>query len=317
MESATRECTKADTSAVEMPGGFARIRDTERLEGVLMVLQVDYTSEDAPERLARSIRETGFAVVTGHPIPWELVASTYAEWSAFFGGDVKFAYPFQEGSEGQWGYFPMKSENAKDSGLKDLKEFYHVYKWAPLPAGVSENTRVLHEELERLAGTILGWIEDNTPADVRATFSEPLRGMIDGSQRTLFRILHYPPLGENVEPGATRSAAHEDINLLTLLPAGTAPGLEVLDTSGNWHAVACDPAAIIVNAGDMLQMASGGHYRSTTHRVVNPEGGAATEPRYSMPLFLHPRPEVRLSEAHTAGSYLDERLREIGLKTAG
>lgn len=282
-----------------------------------MVLQVDYTSEDAPSRLAQSIRETGFAVVTGHPIPWELVASTYDEWVRFFASDTKSAYPFQEGSEGQWGYFPFLSENAKDSELKDLKEFYHVYRWAPLPADLSDNTRVLHEELERLAGTILGWIEDNTPADVRDAFAEPLRGMIEGSQRTLFRILHYPPIGADVQPGSVRSAAHEDINLLTLLPAGTAPGLQVLDTSGNWHEVACDPSAIIVNAGDMLQMASGGYYRSTTHRVVNPEGSGAAEPRYSMPLFLHPRPEVRLSDAHTAGTYLDERLREIGLKTAG
>lgn len=282
-----------------------------------MVLQVDYTSDEAPARLAQSIRETGFAVVTGHPIPWELVASTYEEWTAFFASDVKSAYPFQEGVEGQWGYFPFKSENAKDSGLKDLKEFYHVYRWAPLPAGVSDNTRVLHEELERLAGTLLGWIEDNTPEEIRVGFSEPLRGMIEGSQRTLFRILHYPPIGEDVQAGAVRSAAHEDINLLTLLPAGTAPGLQVLDTSGNWHEVACDPAAIIVNAGDMLQMASRGYYRSTTHRVVNPDGSSASEPRYSMPLFLHPRPEVHLSDEHTAGTYLDERLREIGLKTAG
>lgn len=281
-----------------------------------MVLQVDFTSDEAPERLAQSIRETGFAVITEHPIPWELVASTYEEWASFFASEVKHAYPFQEAVEGQWGYFPFRSENAKDSGLKDLKEFYHVYKWAPLPAGVSENTRALHSELERLAGTILGWIEDNTPTGIRTGFSEPLREMIEGSQRTLFRILHYPPIVEDAEPGAVRSAAHEDINLLTLLPAGTAPGLQVLDTSGSWHEVACDPAAIIVNAGDMLQMASGGFYRSTTHRVVNPVGDASREPRYSMPLFLHPRPEVRLSSSHTAGTYLDERLREIGLKTA-
>jgi isopenicillin N synthase-like dioxygenase len=282
-----------------------------------MVLEVDYTSEDAPARVAQSIRETGFAVITEHPIPWELVASTYDEWARFFDSDVKSAYPFQEGSEGQWGYFPLLSENAKDSELKDLKEFYHVYRWAPLPAGVSDNTRVLHDELERLAGTLLGWIDDNTPEDVKAGFTEPLRGMIEGSQRTLFRVLHYPPIDGDVPPGAVRSAAHEDINLLTLLPAGTAPGLQVLDTAGNWHDVACDPSAIIVNAGDMLQMASGGFYRSTTHRVVNPDGELSSSPRYSMPLFLHPRPEVRLSEAHTAGTYLEERLREIGLKTAG
>ena len=134
------------------------------------------------------------------------------------------------------------------------------------------------------------------------------------AQRTLFRIIHYPPLADDVDPSAVRSSAHEDINLLTLLPAGTAPGLQVRDTSGAWVDVACDPSNIIVNAGDMLQEASGGYYRSTTHRVVNPEGSARATSRYSMPLFLHPRPEVRLSERYTAGEYLDERLAEIGLR---
>lgn len=281
-----------------------------------MILEIQYTSDDAPERLARSLRETGFAMVVDHPIPAELIAATYAEWAGFFAGDAKFRYAFQDGGEGQWGYFPYRSENAKDRDVKDLKEFYHVYRWAPLPDGVSENTRVLHSELERLAGTFLGWIEDETPPETRDGFSEPLRAMIEGSQRTLFRVLHYPPVDGDVEPGAVRSAAHEDINLLTLLPAGTEPGLQVLDRDGTWHDVASDPEAIIVNAGDMLQMASRGYFRSTTHRVVNPEGDAAAVPRYSMPLFLHPRPDVRLSDRHTAGSYLDERLREIGLKPA-
>ena len=113
-----------------------------------------------------------------------------------------------------------------------------------------------------------------------------------------------------------RSSAHEDINLLTLLPAGTAPGLQVKDRAGAWHDVACDPSAVIVNSGDMLQMASGGYFRSTTHRVTNPTGAMRATSRYSMPLFLHPRPEVRLSATHTADDYLDERLAEIGLRPA-
>jgi isopenicillin N synthase-like dioxygenase len=141
--------------------------------------------------------------------------------------------------------------------------------------------------------------------------------MIEGSRQTVLRLLHYPPLGDDVEAGALRASAHEDINLLTLLPAGTAPGLELLDRAGNWVAVEADPSAIVVNAGDMLQLASGGTYRSTTHRVVNPAGAARQTSRYSAPLFLHPRPEVRLSGSRTAGEYLDERLAEIGLRPRG
>ena len=86
------------------------------------------------------------------------------------------------------------------------------------------------------------------------------------------------------------------------------------DNAGNWHAIACDPGNIVVNVGDMLQMASRHYFRSTTHRVVNPSGEAALKSRYSMPLFVHPRPDVDLADGFTAEQYLAERLREIGLK---
>ncbi len=118
---------------------------------------------------------------------------------------------------------------------------------------------------------------------------------------------------KHVPEGAIRAAAHEDINLITLLPAATATGLEILDNQGNWHEVPCTMGDLVVNVGDMLQLASQGYYRSTTHRVVNPVGALVGRSRYSMPLFLHPRPEVILADGVTAKSYLQKRLREIGL----
>jgi len=129
----------------------------------------------------------------------------------------------------------------------------------------------------------------------------------------LLRILHYPPLTASVADGAVRAAEHEDINLITLLPAATAPGLEVKDVHGNWHAVPCDPGAVVVNAADMLQACTEHYYISTTHRVVNPEDENKHRSRYSMPLFLHAHPDVRLTGQLTAGQYLTQRLHEIGL----
>jgi len=278
----------------------------------MKVLSVDYRSADASGRFERSIRDTGFAVVTGHPVPATTIEAAYREWAAFFGSEEKHRYTFDP--ERQDGYFPFRSENAKDHPQKDLKEFFHVYPGTTLPAGLSGATRELYAALSALAGELLGWIEDHAPGGVRAAFSMPLREMVGESPQTLFRILHYPPLTGAEEEGAVRAAAHEDINLITLLVAATAPGLQVKDAAGAWWDVPADPGSIVVNSGDMLQMASGGYYRSTTHRVVNPSGEDARRPRLSMPLFLHPWPHVRLSATHTAGEYLDERLREIGLK---
>ena len=87
------------------------------------------------------------------------------------------------------------------------------------------------------------------------------------------------------------------------------------DKNGNWHQITTDPGTIIVNIGDMLKEVSGGYYPSTTHRVVNPSSEINNDSRYSMPLFLHPRDEVKLSKNYTADTYLKERLLEIGLKS--
>jgi isopenicillin N synthase-like dioxygenase len=276
------------------------------------VLNVRYGTADTGACLARSLRGTGFAVVTGHPVPTGLMEQAYAEWERFFASPEKHSFTFDV--KRQDGYFPFRSENAKGYPQKDLKEFFHVYPGTVLPGWMSDATRRLHGALSALAGELLALVEDHTPEAVRAGLSMPLRKMVDGSPQTLFRILHYPPLSGREEEGAVRAAAHEDINLITLLVAATAPGLQVLDARGRWRDVPADAGSIVVNSGDTLQMATGGHYRSTTHRVVNPTGEEARRPRLSMPLFLHPWPKVRLSATHTVGEYLEERLREIGLK---
>ena len=212
------------------------------------------------------------------------------------------------------GYFPFRSENAKDANAKDLKEFYHVYPEGRVPPSLKEHTLALHEDLARIGHTLLGWIQDNTPEEVRAGFSEPLPRMLEHSKQNLLRILHYPALAEPPEPGEVRAAAHGDINLITLLLTGTEPGLQARDTHGEWHDVPCDAGMMAINAGDMLEMASGGHYPSTVHRVVNPPASRNVA-RFSMPMFCHPRPEVELEPGTTADDFLNERLREIGLKS--
>jgi isopenicillin N synthase-like dioxygenase len=278
----------------------------------MYVLTVDYRQPQASEMFTRSLIDTGFAVLTNHPIDFELVSTVYREWETFFASADKYNYLFNKDT--QDGYFPFEvSEKAKGHEIKDLKEFFHFYAWGRYPATLSERTRELYQQMSDLAAILLQWVESYTPEKIRAQLSMPLSAMIKNSPQTTLRILHYPPLRGDEQAGAVRAAAHEDINLLTLLPAATTSGLQVQDLQGNWHDVACNPDTIIVNAGDMLQMCTQGYYRSTTHRVINPVGEAAKQSRLSMPLFLHPHPQVRLSATHTQKSYLQERLRELGL----
>ena len=272
---------------------------------------VSYTDPNAPAAFARSLRETGFAVLTDHPIGADRIEGAYSAWGGFFNSDDKHDWVVDPKT--QDGYFPFKSENAKGAKAKDLKEFYHVYPEGRVPPDLEAETRALHADLTAIGARLLEWLQAETPDEVRDAFSEPLPAMLAGSKQNLLRILHYPPLDEAPEPGAVRAAAHGDINLITVLLAGSAPGLEAQDTAGNWHAVPCDPGMIAINCGDMLEMASGGHYPSTVHRVVNPQK-TETGARFSMPMFLHPRPEVVLKPGTTADDFLQQRLREIGLK---
>lgn len=279
----------------------------------MLITPVDFTSPTAAKDFAESLHNTGFGVLTNHPLSQQLLNTVYAEWYGFFQSEAKHQYAYDP--QKYDGYFsPAVSETAKGNTKRDLKEFYHIYPWGRYPAEVSDAARRYYEDGAALAATLLQWVEEYTPAEVKAKYSMPLSSMITGSEQTLLRVLHYPPLSGDEEPGAIRAAAHGDINLLTILPAATAAGLQVVGKDGAWHDVPCDFGMLIVNIGDMLQEASDGYYPSTIHRVLNPTGAEAKKSRVSLPLFLHPRPDVVLSARHTAGTYLTERLQELHSK---
>lgn len=277
----------------------------------MLLEAVDYQSTDAPKLFVESLRNTGFGVIKNHPISEALLLSIYKNWQDFFTSENKHDYRFTEKYDG---FFPAEiSETAKGHTTKDIKEYFHYYEpWGQCPPELKAEIANYRMLANNLAIELLSWVDQNTPTEVSTNFSEPLSSMIEDSTQTLLRVLHYPPLQGDEPQDAIRAAAHEDINLLTVLPAANEPGLQVKLNDGTWFDVACDFGNIIINSGDMLQEASKGYYKSTTHRVVNPPG-SKNQSRISLPLFLHPRPEVRLSERCTADEYLQERLRELGV----
>jgi len=272
---------------------------------------IDLTKKNAKNKFVTSLKNTGFAVLNNHQIDINLINTTYNEWANFFNSKDKYDYMFD--LEKQDGYFPMKSENAKGYSVKDIKEFYHIYlPWGRIPEQLSKNTLLIRSKLKSIGIELLSWIDDLAPIDIKNNFSMPLQDMVEGCENNLLRIIHYPPLREDDDKNAIRAAAHEDINLITLLISGSEPGLQVLNENNNWVDVKSDPGWLIINIGDMLQECSNAYFPSTTHRVINPK--LNNNSRFSMPFFLHPRDEVILSKKHTAKTYLDERLKELGLR---
>jgi hypothetical protein len=193
---------------------------TAREDGRMQVAVVDYRSPSASADFTLSLKHTGFAVLTNHPLEADLVQKVYDDWLAFFATDAKFKYPFSPDS--QDGYFSSAvSETAKGSDIKDIKEFFHVYPWGKYPTEVTDAALRFYDQATDLAKELLDWVEAETPPEVAARFSVPLSKMLDGSKNTLLRILRYPALTGHELPGAARAAAHEDINLITVSRCAT------------------------------------------------------------------------------------------------
>jgi isopenicillin N synthase-like dioxygenase len=302
----------------------------------------DYTSGDAAARsrlietLGEGLSEFGFLNVEGHGIDSSLIRGTYDLWKRFFElpDATKRRYAGVEG--GARGYTPFGVEHAKDNPLPDLKEFWHIGQEPPeghpyrreYPANVwpaeipeiRQPTQRLYSSLERVAENLLRALAEyfDMPRDAFSSMMEV--------GNSILRVIHYPPVRSDQAP-AVRAAAHEDINLITLLCEATDSGLEILTRQGEWMAVETGPGQIVVDAGDMLSRFTNEVVPAATHRVVNPAENAARD-RYSMPFFVHPYSACDLTIGErfvtadnppkyppiTAGQFLEQRLREIGLK---
>ncbi len=271
---------------------------------------VDLKSDAAPAAVTDSLIESGFAVVENHPIPAEELAHFYSLWDEFFCEGNPRQYATDAAS--QAGYFsPTLAETAKGHEAQDLKEYFQYWPGGGLPEQVKAITLRYYDAIFDLGGTVATWLQENTAAELWTHIDKPLAEYLSRKQ-TLLRILRYPPLTGNEPPDAIRAGAHEDINLLTMLPAASQSGLELQPKGqNNWVPVEAPEGSIVINIGDMLQELTRGTLPSTTHRVVNPTGEAAKLARLTAPVFCHPYPEMVLSERYTAGAYLHERLNEI------
>ena len=295
--------------------------------------------EDIADELGRSFAEFGFGVVRDHGIPQDLIDRAEDKAKAFFAlpEEVKRAY-HKPGGGGARGYTPFGTEKAKDAKVHDLKEFWHVGRNLPDgdPLGEFMPPNVWPDEVESFRLTFEALYEAFDEAGRRVLSAIALhlglpRDFFDASVKdgnSVMRLLRYPPLPGDAPEGAIRAAAHGDINTITLLLGAEEAGLELLTKQGEWLAVDPPEGALVVNIGDMLERQTNGRLRSTTHRVVNPSGEAARRARYSMPFFLHFRPDFTITtiescidpespDDHPAPisshEFLMQRLREINL----
>ena len=307
----------------------------------------NYLNGDAAQRkqfsdeIGKAFNDTGFVTVTNHGLSKELIDDLYAQVKALFAlrDEVKSSYEIPE-LAGQRGYTGKNKETAKGFKTPDMKEFWQIGQTVT-DGGVNKDdypdnlvvkelpkfnevTLEIYRKLENIGINLLRAIAVYLNLDEHYFDDKVHNG------NSILRTLHYFPI-ENpdaVPADAVRAGAHEDINLITLLIGASADGLEVLTRTGEWYPVKAHGEDLVVNVGDMLQRLTNNKLKSTTHRVVNPPRELMKFSRFSVPFFLHPKADMSLASLPstidaenpkaysdmTAGEYLDERLREIGLK---
>lgn len=303
----------------------------------------DYLNGSAAERetfirrMGDALKDFGFFALENHGVDYRLIEKAYQLSAGFFDLDeaTKKKYEHLE-LKGQRGFTSFGREHAKGQKAADLKEFWHVGRELsannPLratyppnfwPSEIPEFKEVMTELYRQLDVCSMRLLE---ACSIYIGESPELLPAMAKDGNTILRVINYPEIPETRDPASIRAGAHEDINFITLLCEATAGGLELLRRDGTWLPIHALKGQIIVDTGDMLQNLTNGLLKSTTHRVMNPDN--SRERRFSMPYFVHPRSEVDLSPlersvqktggekvypAITAGQYLEQRLREIGL----
>lgn len=311
--------------------------------GIPSVDLSDFLSDDPIRKqkfvneIGRAYEDIGFVALKGHFLSDELVNQLYKSVKEFFALPVETKEKYEiEGIGGQRGYTSFGKEHAKDKKEGDLKEFWHFGQYVdesekqkynyPENVEVSEvpqfNTvgKEAYQQLEKTGIYVLRALALYLGLD-EFYFDDKVK-----NGNSILRPIHYPPIKEEPKD-AVRAGAHGDINLITLLMGASAGGLQVLRKDGVWVDALPQPDELVINVGDMLSRHTNNKLKSTIHQVVNPPREEWGKPRYSIPFFMHPVSEMKLNvlencvddqhpkqfEDITAGEFLTQRLREIGL----
>ncbi|CAL2080695.1 Flavonol synthase [Tenacibaculum dicentrarchi] len=304
----------------------------------------DFLSEDKNRKqkfineIGDAYQNIGFVALKGHFLDDELVDNLYTEIKNFFDLPTHIKKKYEiPGIGGQRGYISFGKESAKGKKEGDLKEFWHFGQYVDAASKYAkeypENVTVeelakfneigkkTYQMLEKTAKYVLRSLALHL--DLEETYFDNF--IKDGN--SILRPIHYPPI-QSEPKGAERAAAHGDINLITLLMGAQGKGLQVQNNNGEWLDAVAQPDELMINVGDMLSRHSNNKLKSTIHRVTNPPKELWGTSRYSIPFFMHPVSDMKLDvlencideqnpkqfEDITAGEFLDERLRELGLK---
>ena len=262
----------------------------------------------AMQALDAACREHGFFLLTGHGIDAE-VEEMWARSADFFTGPKHHKEAIRRTQSQPLGYYDRELTKQQ----RDLKEVFDFTQprtresrsdpnqWPAHPAGFQTAMADFYRASGALAETTLALVYRALAAGLGQPAPEPhATDLPPGSVRTSNVRLNYYPTSDplsHTEAASTTALGtmalhhHTDPGLITLLLQDTTGGLQTQLRDGSWIDVPPNPAAVVVNLGDALQVLSNDRYRAAVHRV-QPMGD---QPRYSTPFFLNPLPDATLA----------------------
>jgi isopenicillin N synthase-like dioxygenase len=296
------------------------------------------------KKLGEAYQNIGFVAIKNHGLNKDLQDRLYGSIKSFFSLPDEIKSQYEKPEIGyQRGYTGKGKEHAKGRNTGDLKEFYHIGQELSF---IPDSDPIKKEYPENLWPSELPEFK-NDALEAYKTLENAGKAMLKAIAihlelpedyfedkvaygNSILRQIHYFPIEnpDEVPADAVRAAEHGDINLITLLMGASADGLQVLRRDGKWIPITALPDQLVVNVGDMLERLTNKKLKSTIHRVVNPPRDLMHTSRYSIPFFMHPRSEMDLTSLEscidennpklfkdsTAGEFLEERLRELGLR---
>lgn len=244
--------------------------------------------------VAEACQHDGFFYIVGHGIDSALQNDLEEQCRVFFAlpAEEKMNISMEHAGRAWRGYFPIGGELT--SGKPDIKEgLYFGSELGSEHPHVRSGTPMfganLFPQLPGFRDVVLKYIDAMTALGHSVLEAVSLSLELDAryfnekytsDPLILFRIFHYPRCEETTESWGV--GAHTDYGLLTLLKQDDVGGLQI-KRGDQWIDATPLPNTFVVNIGDMLDRISGGHYKSTLHRVL-----PAPRNRLSFPFFFDP-----------------------------
>ncbi|KAI0783196.1 Clavaminate synthase-like protein [Abortiporus biennis] len=113
---------------------------------------------------------------------------------------------------------------------------------------------------------------------------------------TYVRFMKYYPRSEEEEQKTNQVwlKGHTDFGSITILWSQPVSSLQILSKDGKWRFIKHIDNALVINAGDALEFLSGGYYKATIHRVIQPPKDQRGHTRVGAFYFVMPDDDVKL-----------------------